>query len=81
MLSFKGTPYAELGLAAILPDEHDHDPGIMAAALLQLTQQKPPSAVVIPGLLDGMASVNRLAQKWLAEGRPERLDRQARRKA
>jgi len=63
---------AELGLAAMLPDEHDHDPGVMAAALLQLTQQKPPSAVVIPGLLDGMASVNRLAQRWLRESRDER---------
>ena len=63
---------AELGLAAMLPDEHDHDPGVMAAALLQLTQQKPPSAVVIPGLLDGMASVNRLAQRWLRESRAER---------
>jgi len=63
---------AELGLAAMLPDEHDHDPRVMAAALLQLTQQKPPSAVVIPGLLDGMASVNRLAQRWLRESRAER---------
>jgi predicted glycosyltransferase len=63
---------AELGLAAILPDEHDRDPSIMATALLQLTQQKPPSAVVIPGLLDGMASVNRLVQRWLRESRPER---------
>ena len=63
---------AELGLAAMLPDEHDHDPAIMAAALLQLTQQKPPSAVVVPGLLDGMASVKRLVQKWLREGRAER---------
>ena len=44
----------------------------MAAALLQLTQQKPPSAVVIPGLLDGMGSVNRLVQRWLRESRPER---------
>ena len=62
---------AELGLAAMLPDEHDRDPAIMAAALLQLTQQKPPSAVVVPGLLDGMANVNRLVQKWLREGRAE----------
>ena len=62
---------AELGLAAMLPDEHGRDPRIMAAALLQLTQQKPPSAVVVPGLLDGMASVNRLTQKWLREGRAE----------
>jgi predicted glycosyltransferase len=63
---------AELGLAAILPDDHHRDPAIMAAALLQLTQQKPPSAVVIPGLLDGMPSVNRLAQKWLRESGAER---------
>jgi predicted glycosyltransferase len=63
---------AELGLAAILPDEHDRDPGMMAAALLQLTQQRPPSAVVIPGLLDGMASVNRLVQRWLRDSRAER---------
>jgi hypothetical protein len=56
----------------MLPDDHHRDPAIMAAALLQLTQQKPPSAVVIPGLLDGMASVNRLAQKWLRESGAER---------
>ena len=63
---------AELGLATVLPDEHDRSPAVMAAALLQLTQQKPPSAVVIPGLLDGMPSVNRLVQKWLRESRAER---------
>jgi predicted glycosyltransferase len=73
---------AELGLVAMLTDEHERDPGVMAAALLQLSQQPRPSQVVIPGLLDGMASVNRLVQKWLAEGRAERLagrlDRRAR---
>jgi hypothetical protein len=26
----------------------------------------------VPGLLDGMASVKRLVQKWLREGRAER---------
>jgi predicted glycosyltransferase len=72
---------AELGLAAILPDEHDRDPGVMAEALLQLTQQKPPSAVVIPGLLDGMESVNRLAQKCLTRGRRQRFGGQMRRNA
>jgi predicted glycosyltransferase len=76
---------AELGLVAMLTDEHERDPRIMAAALLQLSQQPRPSQVVIPGLLDGMASVNRLVQKWLAEGRAEhlagRLDRRARRNA
>ena len=69
--SIRAQRAAELGLAAVLPDEYDRDPRIMAAALLQLTQQKPPSAVVIPGLLDGMASVNRLVQRWLRESRSE----------
>jgi predicted glycosyltransferase len=72
---------AELGLVAMLTDEHGHDPEVMAAALLQLSQQPRPSQVVIPGLLDGMASVNRLVQKWLTESRAERLDLRARRNA
>jgi predicted glycosyltransferase len=64
---------AELGLVSVLSDTGDRDPKRMAAALLHLAQQPKPSAVVIPGLLDGMASVNRLAHKWLARGRAERL--------
>jgi predicted glycosyltransferase len=60
---------AELGLVAVLTDREGRDPRTMAAALLQLAQQPRPSAVVIPGLLDGMASVNRLTQKWLAVDR------------
>jgi predicted glycosyltransferase len=69
---------AELGLVAVLPDQQGRDPQTMAAALLQLMQQKPPSSVVIPGLLDGMASVNRLTRKWLGQGRAERLRARAR---
>jgi predicted glycosyltransferase len=72
---------AELGLVAMLTDEDARDPVKMVAALLQLTQQAPPSAVVIPGLLDGMASVNRLAHKWLHRGRHHGFDSRARRKA
>src|SRR5438874_4502532 len=64
---------AELGLVAVLSDTEGRDPRTMAAALLHLRQQPPPSAVVIPGLLDGMASVNRLTAKWLSERQPERL--------
>jgi predicted glycosyltransferase len=70
---------AELGLVAILPDTEGREPRTMAAALLQLMQQLPPSSVVVPGLLDGMASVNRLTQKWLGQGRAERLRVRARR--
>ena len=72
---------AELGLVAILPDSNERAPRTMAAALLQLMQQPRPSAVVIPGLLDGMASVNRLARKWLGQGRAERMRVRARRDA
>ena len=68
---------AELGLVATLSEDNARDPAKMAAALLQLMQQPPPSAVVIPGLLDGMASVNRLAQKWLSRGRRQRFGRRA----
>jgi predicted glycosyltransferase len=72
---------AELGLVAMLSDDDARDPMRMAAALLHLTQQAPPSSVVIPGLLDGMRSVNRLAGKWLERGRHARFDIRARRNA
>ena len=64
---------AELGLVSVLEDGHGRDPGMMAAALLHLTQQKRPSEVVVPGLLDGMPSVTRLTRKWLDRGRAERF--------
>jgi predicted glycosyltransferase len=66
---------AELGLVAMLPDDESRDPKTMAAALRRLSQQPRPSTVVVPGLLDGMESVNRLALKWLARGRSARWSR------
>jgi predicted glycosyltransferase len=69
---------ADLGLVAMLPDSESHDPRTMRAALLRLGQQPRPSSVVIPGLLDGMQSVNRLALKWLARARTTRWGRGAR---
>jgi predicted glycosyltransferase len=72
---------AELGLVAMLSDDKARDPEAMAAALLQLTQQAPPSAVVVPGLLDGMPNVNKLARKWLDRGRHPRFGSQVRRNA
>lgn len=72
---------AGLGLVALLSESDGRDPRVMAAALRHLTQQAPPSSVVIPGLLDGMASVNRLVRKWLDRGRgtrfPEPVSREA----
>jgi len=60
---------AELGLLTMLSEQEGRDPSVMAAALRHLTEQAPPSTVVIPGLLDGMPSVNRRTRKWLDEGR------------
>jgi predicted glycosyltransferase len=60
---------AELGLVRMLADDGVRDPREMATALRHLPQQTVPSEVVVPGLLDGLASVNRLAQKWLRRGR------------
>jgi predicted glycosyltransferase len=64
---------AELGLVSVLEDGHGRDPNVMVAALLHLTQQKRPSEVVVPGLLDGMASVTRLTRKWLDRDRTDRV--------
>jgi predicted glycosyltransferase len=73
---------AELGLAAMLSDDDARDPARMAAALLQLSQQAPPSAAaVVPGLLDGMPNVNKLTRKWLDWGRRPRFGSQFRRNA
>ncbi len=55
----------ELGLVSMLVDDHVRDAKTMATALRSLPQQRKPSETVIPGLLDGRASVIKLAQKWL----------------
>jgi len=77
----RATRAAELGLVTMLTEENARDPTKMAAALLHLTQQAPPSSVVVPGLLDGMPNVNKLAQKWLDRGRHPRFGFPLRRNA
>ncbi len=69
---------AELGLVAMLSEQQGRDPLVMAAALRRLSGQPRPSRVVIPGLLDGMPNVNRLAKKWLDRGRAGRVAVRAR---
>jgi predicted glycosyltransferase len=59
---------AELGLVKMLAGDGERDPHVMATALRHLPQQNRPSAVVVPGLLDGLGSVGRLARKWLRRG-------------
>ena len=69
---------AELGLVAMLSEEQGRDPRLMATALRRLPTQPPPSTAVIPGLLDGMPNIDRLARKWLDRGRAGRVAVRAR---
>ena len=59
----------ELGLVRMLVGDKERDPRVMATALRQLPQQNLPSEIVVPGLLDGLDSVNRLARQWLGRWR------------
>jgi predicted glycosyltransferase len=61
----------ELGLVKMLADDGQRDAGSMATALRHLSQQRPPSAVVVPGLLDGLGSVERLSRRWLGRNEAE----------
>ncbi|WP_416900105.1 MAG: glycosyltransferase family protein [Minwuia sp.] len=65
---------AELGLVQMMADDGDRDPAAMAAALRLMPRQKRPSEVVVPGLLEGLTNVNRLAEPWLERAKP-RLSR------
>ena len=56
----------DLGLVKCLVDKGPRDPRVMATALRHLPQQSRPSEVVVPGLLDGLPNVNRLAKRLLS---------------
>ncbi|MGQ0676048.1 MAG: glycosyltransferase family protein [Rhodospirillales bacterium] len=58
----------ELGLVRMLETDGVRDARMMATALRQLPQQSAPSAVVVPGLLDGLDNVNRLVSQMLSGG-------------
>jgi len=51
---------ADLGLVNYLVADETCDAQVMATALHHLPQQRRPSEVVVPGLLDGLDNVNRL---------------------
>jgi predicted glycosyltransferase len=55
----------QIGLISMLADDGIRDPMAMAQALRDLPHQRPPSQVTVPGLLDGLDNVNRLASRWL----------------
>ncbi len=50
----------ELGLVRMLDDSDAPNPATMIEALCQLPQQNVPSEVIVPGLLNGLESVNAL---------------------
>ncbi|MEZ5648565.1 MAG: glycosyltransferase [Alphaproteobacteria bacterium] len=58
-----------LGLVAMLEDDGHRDPRTMITALRHLPQQRRPSEVIVPGLLDGLDNVNRLVTLLLERGR------------
>jgi predicted glycosyltransferase len=55
----------EYGLVSMLEDDGKRDWHQMATALRQLPQQALPSQVVVPGLLDGLANINRLVDQTI----------------
>jgi predicted glycosyltransferase len=62
----RATRASELGLVRMLDGDGDRDPAIMARALRDMQLQKKPSQVVVPGLLDGLTSINRLVERGFA---------------
>ena len=58
----RATRAAELELISVLIDDGVRSEESMTTALRHLSQQKKPSETVIPGLLDGLINVNRLAR-------------------
>jgi predicted glycosyltransferase len=62
-----------LGLSALLEDDGVRDAHRMATALKHLPQQAPPSNVVVPGLLDGLDNVDRLAKRLMGAHAAPRL--------
>jgi predicted glycosyltransferase len=55
----------ELGLVRMLGDDGTRDSRAMVQALREMPFQRLPSEVVVPGLLDGLDNVDRLAARWL----------------
>jgi predicted glycosyltransferase len=62
-----------LGLSSLLEDDGVRDARRMATALKHLPQQAPPSNVVMPGLMDGLDNVDRLARRLMGAHAAPRL--------
>ncbi|MGB0684231.1 MAG: glycosyltransferase family protein [Magnetovibrionaceae bacterium] len=55
----------ELGLCSMLVEDTDHNPSVMAEAIAALPARHRPSEVHVPGLLDGLSTINRAVDHWL----------------
>ena len=56
----------ELGLVRMLPDDGERDARTMVTAIRNIAQQGLPSEIVLPGLLDGLKNVDKLAMQQIA---------------
>ena len=54
---------------SVLNDDGFRDTCSMITALRQLPQQRPPSDIVLPGLLDGLPNISRLVGRHLEKNR------------
>ncbi|HAJ19409.1 MAG TPA: hypothetical protein DCL95_04995 [Rhodospirillaceae bacterium] len=61
--------FQELNLVSMLATEKQADVSAMITALRHLPQQPKPSEVVVPGLMDGLENVERLARRWIERPR------------
>lgn len=52
---------SRMGLISMLEDDGKRDGKKMATALRQLPQQAEPQSIIVPGLMDGLNNINRLA--------------------
>ncbi len=62
-----------LGLVRMLGGDDGRPPARMAQAIRDLARQPPPSSVVVPGLLDGLETINTLVERHIGGERPPEL--------
>lgn len=60
----------ELGLVSMIVDDGSRDPKEMARAIRELPHRPKPSEVHLPGLLDGLSSINGTVDQWLSVVQP-----------
>jgi len=58
----------KLGLVSMIVDDENRDPHKMAAAIRELPNRPRPSEIHLPGLLDGLSTINTVIDHWLSDG-------------